>query len=84
MAPLPDSCQHIKVNGLQCGSPAMRRNKFCYFHKRHHQEHRELNAVKARRRMDLPRMGVKLPAPSIAPRAGFAAENFAKMGHTSL
>ncbi len=27
-------CQHIKTNGTQCGSPAMRDGKFCY----HHQE----------------------------------------------
>lgn len=27
-------CQHIKVNGTQCGSPALKRNKFCFFHKR--------------------------------------------------
>jgi hypothetical protein len=27
-------CQHIKVNGTQCGSPAVRRNSFCYFHGR--------------------------------------------------
>lgn len=27
-------CQHIKTNGTQCGSPAMREGKFCY----HHQE----------------------------------------------
>jgi hypothetical protein len=26
--------QHIKVNGTQCGSPAVRRNSFCYFHGR--------------------------------------------------
>jgi len=26
-------CQHIKVNGTQCGSPALRRNRLCYFHK---------------------------------------------------
>jgi hypothetical protein len=25
-------CQHIKVNGVQCGSPALRRKRFCYFH----------------------------------------------------
>src|SRR5207244_6304939 len=25
-------CQHIKVNGTQCGSPALKRNRFCYFH----------------------------------------------------
>jgi hypothetical protein len=27
-------CQHLKVNGIQCGSPALRRNRFCFFHKR--------------------------------------------------
>jgi hypothetical protein len=25
-------CQHIKVNGVQCGSPAMRERAYCYFH----------------------------------------------------
>jgi hypothetical protein len=25
-------CQHVKVNGLQCGSPALRHKRFCYFH----------------------------------------------------
>ncbi|MFZ3264800.1 MAG: hypothetical protein WA172_12435 [Terriglobales bacterium] len=25
-------CQHIKVNGTQCGSPALRNGKFCYYH----------------------------------------------------
>ena len=25
-------CQHIKVNGIQCGSPALRNEKQCYFH----------------------------------------------------
>jgi hypothetical protein len=27
-------CQHLKVNGTQCGSPALRDEKFCYFHLR--------------------------------------------------
>jgi len=27
-------CQHIKMNGTQCGSPALKMGKFCY----HHQE----------------------------------------------
>jgi hypothetical protein len=27
-------CQHIKVNGVQCGSPALRRKAYCYFHER--------------------------------------------------
>ena len=25
-------CQHIKVNGTQCGSPALRKKKFCFYH----------------------------------------------------
>ncbi len=28
-------CQHIRVNGTQCGSPALRTKRFCYFHSRH-------------------------------------------------
>jgi len=27
-------CQHIKSNGLQCGSPALRGRRHCYFHNR--------------------------------------------------
>lgn len=29
-------CQHIKVNGTQCGSPAVRDENCCYFHMRWH------------------------------------------------
>ncbi len=25
-------CRHIKVNGTQCGSPALRHKKFCFYH----------------------------------------------------
>jgi hypothetical protein len=25
-------CRHVKANGTQCGSPALRRRRFCYFH----------------------------------------------------
>ena len=27
-------CSHIKVNGVRCGSPSLRREVFCYFHQR--------------------------------------------------
>jgi hypothetical protein len=27
-----ERCQRVKVNGTQCGSPAIRNTKFCYFH----------------------------------------------------
>jgi hypothetical protein len=30
-------CQHVKVNGVQCGSPALRRRRFCYFHENYRQ-----------------------------------------------
>jgi hypothetical protein len=29
-------CQQIKVNGTQCGSPALRDSKHCYYHVRYH------------------------------------------------
>ena len=35
-------CQHTKDNGELCGSPAMRRKNYCYFH---------LEVVRRRRRM---------------------------------
>jgi hypothetical protein len=25
-------CEHVKVNGTQCGSPALRDQPYCYFH----------------------------------------------------
>ncbi len=28
-------CQHVRVNGTQCGSPALRGKRHCYFHSRH-------------------------------------------------
>lgn len=49
MSEYPDRCQHIKVNGVQCGSPALRRNRFCFFHKRFHDERIRLAADRARR-----------------------------------
>jgi hypothetical protein len=27
-----ERCQRVKVNGTQCGSPAIRNTEFCYFH----------------------------------------------------
>jgi hypothetical protein len=43
MPNFPNRCQHLKINGTQCGSPALRRNPFCYFHKLHQEERVELN-----------------------------------------
>ncbi|MCU1317301.1 MAG: hypothetical protein JWN63_2623 [Candidatus Acidoferrum typicum] len=53
MDTFPNRCQHIKVNGTQCGSPALRRNRFCYFHKLHHEERIQLNTDRARRRRNV-------------------------------
>lgn len=49
MANFPSRCQHLKVNGTQCGSPALRRNRFCFFHKRFQDERIRLSADRARR-----------------------------------
>jgi hypothetical protein len=60
MSSYPNSiprCQHLKVNGTQCESPALRRNHFCYFHKRWQETRIVLNANRARRgraALDLP------------------------------
>jgi len=60
MSSYPNSiprCEHIKINGTQCGSPALKRNHFCFFHKRWHETRIVLNANRARRArvtLDLP------------------------------
>jgi len=53
MDTFPNRCQHIKVNGTHCGSPALRRNRFCYFHKVHHEVRIQLNSDRARRRRNV-------------------------------
>ncbi len=48
-------CQHVKVNGTQCGSPALRRRRLCYFHERIRREQSRIAADgSAKRRFDLP------------------------------
>ena len=50
-------CQHIKINGTQCGSPALHRNRFCYFHKRWSDQRVRLNSARNRGKaaeLDLP------------------------------
>ena len=49
MQSFPNRCQHLKINGTQCGSPALRRNRFCFFHKRFQDERIRLSADRARR-----------------------------------
>jgi hypothetical protein len=49
MSSYPNRCQHLKTNGTQCGSPALRRNRFCYFHKRYQEERIRLGVDRRRR-----------------------------------
>src|SRR5579863_5097864 len=49
MSYFPSRCQHIKVNGTQCGSPALRTCKLCFFHQRSEDERAQLAADRARK-----------------------------------
>ena len=44
MAAFPKRCQQIKTNGTLCGSPALRKHPYCYFHEHFHQERIRLTA----------------------------------------
>jgi hypothetical protein len=48
MARLPNQCLHTMEDGTHCGSPAVRRNRFCYHHKRQHEQCIALNTDRAR------------------------------------
>ena len=37
-------CAHIKTNGTQCGYPALRERRYCFFHKKWQGQHIALNA----------------------------------------
>jgi len=48
-------CQHVKINGTQCGSPALRRRRHCFFHERIRRERAKIAAdTSAQRGFDLP------------------------------
>jgi hypothetical protein len=48
-------CQHVKINGTQCGSPALRRRRYCFFHERIQRERAKIAAdTSAQRGFDLP------------------------------
>jgi hypothetical protein len=47
-------CQHIKVNGTQCGSPSLRETRFCYYHIRYHWPELEVLENKHEFRHSLP------------------------------
>jgi hypothetical protein len=48
-------CQHVKMNGTQCGSPALRRRRHCFFHERIRREQAKIAAqVSAKPTFELP------------------------------
>ena len=48
-------CQHVKVNGTQCGSPALRSRRLCFFHDRIQRERTKIaKDMTAQHRFDLP------------------------------
>jgi hypothetical protein len=48
-------CQHVKVNGTQCGSPALRWRRQCFFHERIRRERAKIAALAmGPRAFDLP------------------------------
>jgi hypothetical protein len=47
-------CQHIKTNGIQCNSPALRRKRFCFFHNRWRQNSLSLNRARRLTNFELP------------------------------
>jgi hypothetical protein len=38
-------CNHLKVNGTQCGSPALRGGRLCFFHNNWHDRRIQLNRI---------------------------------------
>jgi hypothetical protein len=38
-------CQHLKINGTQCKSPALRRRRLCFFHVRARDQHARMIAA---------------------------------------
>jgi hypothetical protein len=49
-------CHHVKVNGTLCGSPALRRRRYCYFHQQWREQRLRINTRARRhaRNLDLP------------------------------
>ena len=39
IAPNIPQCEHVKLNGIRCGSPALKNKTLCYFHFRAHDRH---------------------------------------------
>lgn len=46
-------CQHMKLNGEGCGSPALRRQKFCHFHAQTHAPGIDIPVIEDQRSLQL-------------------------------
>ena len=53
-------CRHIKTNGLQCQSPALNEETFCFFHNRLHARHAAFRHTEATRGYLLPGQHIEL------------------------
>ena len=53
MSPTVPQCQHIKTNGIRCGSPALRDHRYCFFHQRAH-DLRRMRREKPHNRIHIP------------------------------
>ena len=40
-------CVHVKLNGMQCKSPAMKGERYCYFHREAQEQNRRITAKQA-------------------------------------
>ena len=43
-------CQHVKKDGIRCGSPAMREKRYCFFHQRDREHEARRRAEHLRQR----------------------------------
>lgn len=53
-------CRHIKINGLQCHSPALDDGQWCYFHHRLHGRHEKYRYTAATRGYLIPGQHIEL------------------------
>ena len=52
------TCDHLKDDGVLCGSPALRAKKLCYFHQRDHQRLQQFARIRRRAEtLHLPPLG---------------------------
>jgi hypothetical protein len=54
-------CQHIRVDGRQCGSPALRDEKYCSYHRRWTQKGKEKDVRDVWAETTLPPSKTRIP-----------------------